>query len=289
MSRISKGYWNISWPGWWEIMKGYKESGSFILCQTETRDADWAGMTVRHEALTKCLATPSLHLKLPCNTEWTCTWFYFLHSNRLTTFSTRMRALVMIDINVNKTSQNRLGIEILGPNQCSRMAHTKNSLVNRDRNDNTRLLKSLESNIFCKQLMINSIINHVSSSLVMLETRSGHLAVALNSQGTCKKRCDLTWKSKHRSKWQINIIAMEFFGDPIVSYRKISGTARSSSGTAEHVRKCNDYEHSEWLRSRGDTEKVKGRITKGSWLWHDHKGSWRLERYSKDNQQRVHG
>ena len=66
--------------------------------------------------------------------------------------------------------------------------------------------------------------------------RSGHLAVNLHSQSSRKKRRDWSWKCKHRSKWRISIIVMEFFGDPIVPDGKISGTARSSYGTAGYVR-----------------------------------------------------
>ena len=66
--------------------------------------------------------------------------------------------------------------------------------------------------------------------------RSGHLAVTLHSQSSRKKRRDWSWKCKHRSKWRISIIVMEFFGDPIVPDGKISGTARSSYGTAGYVR-----------------------------------------------------
>ena len=69
--------------------------------------------------------------------------------------------------------------------------------------------------------------------------RSGHLAVTLHSQSSRKKRRDWSWKCKHRSKWRISIIVMEFFGDPIVPDGKISGTARSSYGTAGYVRKAN--------------------------------------------------
>ena len=66
--------------------------------------------------------------------------------------------------------------------------------------------------------------------------RSGHLAVTLHSQSSRKKRRDWSWKCKHRSKWRISIIVMEIFGDPIVPDGKISGTARSSYGTAGYVR-----------------------------------------------------
>ena len=66
--------------------------------------------------------------------------------------------------------------------------------------------------------------------------RSGHLAVTLHSQSSRKKRRDWSWKCKHRSKWRISIIVMEFFDDPIVPDGKISGTARSSYGTAGYVR-----------------------------------------------------
>ena len=75
---------------------------------------------------------------------------------------------------------------------------------------------------------------------VMLETRSGHLAMTLHCQSTRKKCCDWTWKCKHWSKSRItgiSIIVREFFGDPIVPYGKISGTGVSSSGTAGYVRK----------------------------------------------------
>ena len=69
--------------------------------------------------------------------------------------------------------------------------------------------------------------------------RSGHLAVTLHSQSSRKKRRDWSWKCKHRLKWRISIIVMEFFGDPIVPDGKISGTARSLYGTAGYIRK--DY------------------------------------------------
>ena len=67
--------------------------------------------------------------------------------------------------------------------------------------------------------------------------RSGHLAVTLHSQSSRKKRRDWSWKCKHRLKWRISIIVMEFFGNPIVPDGKISGTARSSYGTAGYIRK----------------------------------------------------
>ena len=68
--------------------------------------------------------------------------------------------------------------------------------------------------------------------------RSGHLAVTLHSQSSRKKRRDWSWKCKHPLKWRISITVMEFFGDPIVPDGKISGTARSSYGTAGYVRNC---------------------------------------------------
>ena len=81
------------------------------------------------------------------------------------------------------------------------------------------------------------LTNEWTDRCVMLETGSGHLAATLHSQSTRKKRCDWTWKCKHRLQWRISIIVMEFFGDPIVPDGKISGTAGSSSGTAGYVRK----------------------------------------------------
>ena len=81
------------------------------------------------------------------------------------------------------------------------------------------------------------LTNEWTDICVMLESRSGYLAVTLHSQSTRKRCCYWTWKRIHRSKWRISIIIMEFFGDPIVPDGKISGTAGSSSGSAGYVRK----------------------------------------------------